>query len=333
MNPDRHSISTHFARCLLEKAAELALDTEHLLSHASLAASLVANPGLRITPNQLSRLMLEFWRLSDDEFMGMTGQPLRFGVFALLAKLLVNCHNLRAVYHRCSEFYNLVNPSVAVEFTTHSGQARLSLDINSPDRDPHGMMRELYLIIWHRFPSWLIGQRIALNCVNLQLPKLAHCAEHQLMYPCPVNYQQAQNSIQFDATWLEQPVVQTRQTLHAYLQVTPLEWFKRQAYYPVYTRRVKVYLERQPEWVAASMENAAAELQITSRTLRRKLTAEGTSFQLLKDEVRADAAIHYLSQPTLSINEVSSLLGFSEPAAFTRAFKHWFGVAPSAYRQ
>ncbi|MNZ95940.1 HTH-type transcriptional regulator VirS [compost metagenome] len=81
------------------------------------------------------------------------------------------------------------------------------------------------------------------------------------------------------------------------------------------------------------MEEIAEEMHMTSRTLRRKLSDEGTSFQELKDGVRCDAAIHYLSQPAIPISQISRQLGFSEPAAFTRAFKQWTGISPGLYRR
>jgi AraC-like DNA-binding protein len=72
---------------------------------------------------------------------------------------------------------------------------------------------------------------------------------------------------------------------------------------------------------------------MTSRTLRRKLTDEGTHFQDIKDGLRRDTAIHLLSQPSLPVSGIARELGFSEPSAFTRAFRHWTGVSPSSYRK
>ncbi|BFM04980.1 AraC family transcriptional regulator [Halioxenophilus aromaticivorans] len=332
MHPHHHSISIHFAHCLISKAQECGLDTQHLLSHAGLSPALLENRELRITPEQLSRLLLELWRIGDDEFMGMSSHTVRFGVFGLLARQLVHCANLKEVYRYCSRFYNLVTPAIDVEFTVHNNQATFALALNEPEKDNLGMLRELFLLIWHRFPSWFVGQRVPLQQVTLKLAKPQHFAEHRLMYPAPVHYEHSRDSIVFDAAFLDLPVVQTSATLLEYLPQLPLEWFKRQAYYPVFTRRVKDYLETNAEFVGVNMEDMANQLQMTSRTLRRKLTEEGTSFQLLKDEMRRDTAIHYLSQPNQPISQIATLLGFSEPAAFARAFKQWTGVPPSVYR-
>jgi len=60
---------------------------------------------------------------------------------------------------------------------------------------------------------------------------------------------------------------------------------------------------------------------------------EGCSYQQIKDECRRNAALIYLDAPQLSLAEVASLTGFSEPSAFFRAFRKWTGSTPSDYRQ
>jgi AraC-like DNA-binding protein len=72
---------------------------------------------------------------------------------------------------------------------------------------------------------------------------------------------------------------------------------------------------------------------MSARTLRRKLTAEGCRFQQLKDNMRRDKAINLFEQDKLSIAQISSAIGFTEVATFSRAFKQWTGVSPSTYRR
>jgi AraC-like DNA-binding protein len=71
---------------------------------------------------------------------------------------------------------------------------------------------------------------------------------------------------------------------------------------------------------------------MTARTLRRKLVAEGSRFQQLKDNMRRDRAINLIEQSNLTIAEVGMASGFTELASFSRAFKQWIGVSPSTYR-
>lgn len=77
----------------------------------------------------------------------------------------------------------------------------------------------------------------------------------------------------------------------------------------------------------------AAALNVSNRTLQRKLRDEGTSFLDLLKDTRLELARKYLRQPSRSVVETAYLLGFSEPSTFSRAFKRWTGLAPNEYRR
>jgi len=83
----------------------------------------------------------------------------------------------------------------------------------------------------------------------------------------------------------------------------------------------------------AGMEPIASRMGVTRRTLLRRLKAEGTTFEMVLDELRHAMALRYLSEGKVSANETAYLVGFSEPAAFSRAFKRWTGVSPGAFRE
>jgi AraC-like DNA-binding protein len=76
-----------------------------------------------------------------------------------------------------------------------------------------------------------------------------------------------------------------------------------------------------------TIERIARELGLTPRSRQRRLKDEGSSFQVVRDEVRRELAISYLER-RLPVTEIAFLLGFSDPSAFCRAFKRWTGVPP-----
>ena len=70
---------------------------------------------------------------------------------------------------------------------------------------------------------------------------------------------------------------------------------------------------------------------MTSRTLHRRLLAEGTSFKQVLKEVRHALALEHIRAGRLSVEEIAQVLGYSDVANFRRAFRQWEGVAPSEY--
>lgn len=81
-----------------------------------------------------------------------------------------------------------------------------------------------------------------------------------------------------------------------------------------------------------SVKWLARKLDISERSLYRKLSERGRSYQNLLDELRHQLAIRYIKNPDLSLTEISLMLGYSEHSAFTRAFKKWVGETPLKYR-
>lgn len=81
-----------------------------------------------------------------------------------------------------------------------------------------------------------------------------------------------------------------------------------------------------------SNERVAMELNLHPRTLHRRLKAEGTSFQEIKDEVRRDAALYYLHQTHLDLTDIAEKLGYAEHSVFTRRCTRWFDASPSELR-
>jgi AraC-like DNA-binding protein len=80
------------------------------------------------------------------------------------------------------------------------------------------------------------------------------------------------------------------------------------------------------------VETIARHLAMSARSLQRRLSAEGVTYQALVEETRKEAAKRYVAGSTLSLAEVAYLVGYAEPASFHRAFKRWYGVTPDAFR-
>lgn len=82
-----------------------------------------------------------------------------------------------------------------------------------------------------------------------------------------------------------------------------------------------------------SIDNIADELNLSKRTLQRRLQQQGISFAELRDRVRFHYSIDYLTTQQISIDRISSTLDFSDRTSFTNAFKRWTGLSPSTFRK
>lgn len=99
-----------------------------------------------------------------------------------------------------------------------------------------------------------------------------------------------------------------------------------------YSQKIFNFLVANSYLYSLSIETVAGTFNVSVRTLQRKLKSEGVSYLHIMEEVRMALAIHYVKNSTSSIKEISSILGYSEPSGFVRAFKKWTTKTPSEYR-
>jgi AraC-like DNA-binding protein len=83
----------------------------------------------------------------------------------------------------------------------------------------------------------------------------------------------------------------------------------------------------------ASMTTAAAAMGMGLRTLRRRLEAEGLTFEAVRDDVRFTVAREFLDMTHLPVGEISAALAFASHSAFDQAFRRWSGTSPTAWRR
>jgi AraC-like DNA-binding protein len=329
----KHTVASYFARIHLQNAERQGMDTQALMAQAQLPASLLQEPGARIAPQQLAALFQAMWQVNDDEYLGLTQSPRRIGVFTLLTERMVQCETLGQALKEAIRFYRLTDNDFNLVIEQQDKQVLLHIRLQHPELDYQNILTELLLLIWHRFPSWLVKQVIPLHEIHFRFKPPSHKEEYRLLYPGPCRFSQPDNTLVWPAEVLDWPIRRNTEQLLKYLNIVPLPWFRKQEFVETVTDQVSRLLEEGPTDHLITLNDIAAQLHTTARTLRRKLTSEGSSFQRLKDNVRRDRAIYWLSLEDISIAEVGRRSGYTEATAFIRAFKSWTGVSPGDYRR
>lgn len=175
---------------------------------------------------------------------------------------------------------------------------------------------------------WSDGESFV-QAVHVTHPDPGYREEYERIFQVPVTFESDKNALGTDEAWLSQridiPSTYTTKVLrtHADTLLGSLEAAKT-------TRgRVEDLLLPRLSAGGATIDRIAGELGVSRQTLFRRLRREGVTFRQVLDELRRTMALHYLTAEKLSVKETSRRLGFSEPAAFSRAFKRWTGSSPS----
>lgn len=158
-------------------------------------------------------------------------------------------------------------------------------------------------------------------------------SEHERILGAPIRFGMADNGLLVDRRFLDTPHERADAGLLSLLERHAGELLARIGSVDTFGDRVRTLIVGELDGGNPSAENLADKLGMSVRTMSRRLRAEDTSHKALLDEVRAGLAERYLADDDLAVSDVAFLLGFSEPSAFHRAFKRWFGVSPSRKRE
>jgi AraC-like DNA-binding protein len=220
-----------------------------------------------------------------------------------------------------------------MQLNQRDGDAVLSFTMNQPHLDPEHFMAEFWLVIWHRFPSWYIGEPIRLQQTHFTFKSPAHRGELQIMFPGQLQFNRRANRLIFDAQYLDKPLVRSDQELQTYVQNAPADVMTIPGSDSTLEAQIERMIgQRHPDrLVFAPIHELAKELGVSSQTLHRRLKESATSYQKIKDNLRREVAIHKLVNERISVEQVADLVGFTESRSFTRAFKNWTGLTPREY--
>ena len=153
------------------------------------------------------------------------------------------------------------------------------------------------------------------------------------MYCADLRFERPNTAIAFEAGYLDLPVQQNERSIKEFLRTAPESILLKYKNGSSLSARVRRRLRQFEPGEVPDFEDLAGELNLAPATMRRRLHEEGTSYQSIKDQLRRDLAIGYLSHTDRSVMEIALELGFSERSAFHRAFRKWTGASPGEFRR
>lgn len=151
-------------------------------------------------------------------------------------------------------------------------------------------------------------------------------------FGCSVRFKADRNALIFRSSDLDQPFVTYNEELLAVIGTHMESELKSRNGSVKIGDQVKDVLKRSLAGKRPTLQDVARELGLGARTLQRRLTGAGITFQQVVEATRRDLAHHYLKQNNVELNEAAFLLGFEDANSFYRAFQTWEGTTPGEWR-
>lgn len=295
---------------------------------------------VQLTPQQVQaaqfggrdfrRISREIKLLMADEFCGFTRAPCPIGTFVDMCEHALRGETVGEALQRAFDLYASRTDDIRFELKRRGDIASVQMELSGSSAGRE-LLYEWWFLIWPHFASWLAGEHVAVVAVDFPHAPSAPADEYAEALSGSCRFGQPSARLLLAERHLQWPVRRRSEELGSFMApqhddlLIGARGFKAQ---------LRQWLRQQLATTQAlpSIETAAAHYHLGSQTLRRRLQAEWTSYRLVKDEVRREAALKYLESEELSIGEVSIRAGYAEVNGLTRALKSWAGISPSRYR-
>lgn len=326
-----YTVPIQRVRSFVDLALRRGWDIDDMMRAAGISPVLLAQGRSRVTVEQASALIRQLWAITDDELLGLGRMAVPRGTFRLVGSaVLATADNIGTALERYVEF-NKVIPGTPEVYLAHSAEETvLAVDLRRVDQT-RGFLIDAVLATGHRLLEWATGRRISLRRVEVPYPEPADVDDYDLIFGAPMVFDAPRAAVVLDNTVLTTPLIRDENELDQFIHRAPADLLVRREGGISLSDRLRRLLVRDigHEW--STTEALAARFAMSPQTLRRKLREEGTTLRETRDRILRDAAIDSLTTGTESIAALSHRLGFSEPSAFTRAFRRWTGSAPRSY--
>ncbi|HEY1750487.1 MAG TPA: AraC family transcriptional regulator [Caulobacteraceae bacterium] len=330
------SVSAGYARGLFELAVARGADRAALAAQGGVAPAELADQDARIPFARYMALMRAAKALSGDAALGLHyGEAVDISEVSLVGLIGHASATMGEAFVQTNRYVRLI-VDVPIE-----GPRRFALEADGrgvwivdkrkdPDAFPElGASAFAQLVC---APRRAVGVQFVRE-LSFTHPAPAHAAEYERVFQAPVAFGAARNAMRIDAAGVAAPVARLPRYAFGILSERADALMQRLEGDPSARGRVESLLMPILHTGEAGMEAAARALGMSRQTLFRRLKAEGVTFEQVLDELRRRLALDYLAGRKVSVSEVAYLVGFSDPAAFSRAFKRWTGQSPRSFRR
>jgi AraC-like DNA-binding protein len=330
LQPDALGVATRLAAVRLREAG---VDLKPLLRSAGLSASQINNKDMRIGVASQIRFLELAAKAVNDPLLGFRlTRDADLRRVGLLYYIAASSQTLGDALDRAERYSSIVNAGVVLK-SLEARNFTIALRYAGVARHSDRQQMECLVTAIIRFCRDLTDRRLNPIAVHFVHRRLPQSSEIEKFFGCRIEFAATTDRIIFDKKAKQLRLVAADPHLNEMLLH--------------YCEQALAYRRSREGPLQITIENAitpllphgkaqlgavAQTLGVSSRTLARRLAAEGLSFGEILSQLRSDLATHYLRDPNLPISEIAWLVGYQGVSAFSHGYKRWTGMSPKKMR-
>lgn len=327
--PDQARVVSAYAQAAIDCALAAGLSREALGLPACLPDSISAADYVGLLETAA--------RLSGDDFFGLhVGERMRLSTFASYGHVLLSCASFGEAALQTRRFESLAHDLGRSEVFVDGQEAVYRWTSPWLEAGAGRHLAESVMAGIMSFVNWLAHRRMPVIELAFRHAAPGPREEYARVFAAPVRFGAPHTEARFAAAVLTEAIPHADASLfpvlerHASQLLAARERQARQAPIVAQVRSLIVRLLTQDR---AGLAEVATELEMSARSLQRRLSEAGTSYQRELTATRRELAEQYLLDASLSLTEIAFLLGFHEQSSFTHGFRDWHGCSPQQWRE
>lgn len=313
------------------------LAAETVCQAAQIDPAWVDDPNSRVPAAAMERLWAAAEQLTGDPDLGLhSAESYNPGALSIVGYVILSCRTAGEALERLARYAPLLNEGLQVRVEHNQDTTICSIGA-AEDLGTYLRRSPRQVIETVSAGIVLTLGRVATRppvpiAVTFQHAAPSSIAEHARLLGPVVRFDQIENAVVYSTSALAAGMLSADPALLEVFEGDARRRLEQLKSHGTVSGRVQSIVGARMKGEVPSLAVIASELAMSERSVQRSLTEESTSYREIVDEVRKDLALSHLSQPGATAADVAFLLGFSEPSAFTRAFRRWTGSSPSQFR-
>ena len=307
------------------------LDAEALFSEQGIQFKLPLDPAVRISRGKYLELRRRSAVLSGDPYFALrAAELLHPGDLGVLGFAWLSSQNLRECFLRLERYVGIISENASVSLVDQPPDLLVFYETD-PGLDPEPLTSITPGAVMLRMAQMHRQKPFRLTEARFACGKPKHTAGFRRFFDCPISFGNDRNQLRIALHFTDEAIPHSNDAL-ARLHDEIMDKYLLELKRPDIVGKVRAEIMRQLPAGGVTVETVSPFLGQSSRTLRRRLQEANITFKQLVTQVRKELSAQLISDHSLSLSEISFMLGFSESSAFSRAYKSWFGVSPKLAR-
>ncbi len=310
---------------------ELGWDPEPLFVSAGFTPKQFENPDHEVSFVAASRLLASCVAATGCQHLGLLmGERVEPSSLGVAGFMLRSAPNVQAALNSLVRHLDLHDQGGAATLVTRGDTTFLGYVIHQAGVSATDQIHDMSMAVACKILHRLCGDGWSPTGVFLSHRMPSNIARYKEVFHAPLHFDAEQSAVAFASRWLDHPLPGSDPLLHRHLEREADDLHRRRK--ADQAGRLRRLLRASLPSGGCNVSDIARQLGMHERTLNRRLRAEGTSFRRELEQTRYEVAQQLLSDTTMPLGKIADCLNYADATAFSRAFKRWSGVTPTAWR-